>query len=124
MRRRGSHFLLTAPPDHQMAVADSGEKFDAVATELPAEVATDRLARVARIPMRLLGDSVLRRTAWKLADEHGWASTFDAEYLALTELQGDALITLDDELIRKAKGVVAVASINELLAAGRPSGGS
>ncbi|WP_173924360.1 type II toxin-antitoxin system VapC family toxin [Agromyces sp. Marseille-P2726] len=91
--------------------------------ELPAEIATDRLARVARIPMRLLGDSVQRRTAWKLADEHEWASTYDAEYLALTKLQGDALITLDDELTRKARGVVAVASLDELLAAGRPSTG-
>jgi predicted nucleic acid-binding protein len=83
--------------------------------ELAAEVAADRLARVARIPMRLLGDAVLRKVAWKLADEHGWASTYDAEYLALTKLQGDALITLDDELARKAEDVVAVASIDELL---------
>jgi predicted nucleic acid-binding protein len=90
--------------------------------ELPAEVATDRLARVARIPMRLLGDSVLRRTAWRLADEHEWASTYDAEYLALTRLQGDALITLDDELAGRAKGVVAVASIDELLTARRAAG--
>jgi predicted nucleic acid-binding protein len=92
--------------------------------ELAAELATDQLARVARIPIRLLGDAVLRRVAWKLADEHGWASTYDAEYLALTKLQGDALITLDDELARKANGIVDVASIDELLTAGRePSRG-
>ena len=91
--------------------------------ELAAEVATDRLARVARIPMRLLGDAVLRKVAWKLADEHGWASTYDAEYLALTKLQGDALITLDDGLARKAEGVVAVASIDELLPSGSAARG-
>src|ERR687892_119437 len=64
--------------------------------ELPAEVATERLGRISSLPIRLLGDSVLRRRAWKLADELGWASTYDAEYLALTQLQGDAFITLDE----------------------------
>jgi predicted nucleic acid-binding protein len=72
--------------------------------------------------MRLLGAAVLRRVAWKLATELGWASTYDAEYLALTRLQGDALITLDDELAGRAKGVVAVASIDELLTARRAAG--
>lgn len=90
--------------------------------ELPADVATDRLARIARIPIRLLGDSVLRRRAWQLADELGWASTYDAEYLALTQLQGDAFITLDDELAVAAERVVTLASIDELLTIGRASG--
>jgi predicted nucleic acid-binding protein len=90
--------------------------------ELPAEVASDRLARVARIPIRLLGDAVLRRRAWKLADELGWASTYDAEYLALTQLQGDAFITLDEDLARSAERVVTLASIDELLTIGRAAG--
>ena len=41
--------------------------------------------------MRLLGDRVSRRTAWKIAQEQGWETTFDAEYLAVTKLQADAL---------------------------------
>jgi predicted nucleic acid-binding protein len=90
--------------------------------ELPAEVATERLGRISSLPIRLLGDSVLRRRAWKLADELGWASTYDAEYLALTQLQGDAFITLDEELARRAEGVVTLASIDELLTIGRASG--
>lgn len=90
--------------------------------ELPADVATDRLARVARIPIRLLGDSVLRRRAWKLADELDWASTYDAEYLALTQLQGDAFITLDEDLAVAGERVVTLASIDELLTIGRASG--
>jgi predicted nucleic acid-binding protein len=90
--------------------------------ELPADVATDRLDRIARIPIRLLGDAVLRRRAWKLADQLGWASTYDAEYLALTQLQGDAFITLDEDLARKAELVVTLASIDELLTIGRASG--
>jgi len=82
--------------------------------ELPADVARARLARIGRMPIRLLGDAVLRRRAWDLADRLGWASTYDAEYVALTQLQADAFITLDPELARRAEGIVAIASLAEL----------
>ena len=82
--------------------------------ELPAEVARDRLGRVGRLPIRLLGDAVLRRRAWEVADQLGWASTYDAEYVALTQLQADAFVTLDEELARRVKGVVATASVDDL----------
>jgi predicted nucleic acid-binding protein len=82
--------------------------------EIPAEVGRERLARVGRIPIRLLGDAVLRRRAWELADRLGWASTYDAEYVALTQLQADAFVTLDAELARRAQGIVTIASIDDL----------
>jgi predicted nucleic acid-binding protein len=82
--------------------------------EIPADVARDRLARIGRMPIRLLGDAVLRRRAWEVADQLGWASTYDAEYVALTQLQADALITLDAELARRVEGIVATASIDAL----------
>ena len=84
--------------------------------EIPADVARDRLARVGRMPIRLLGDAVLRRRAWEVADQLGWASTYDAEYVALTQLQGDALVTLDAKLARSVEGVVETASIDALQA--------
>ncbi len=80
--------------------------------EIPADVARERLARIGRMRIRLLGDAVLRRRAWDLADRLGWASTYDAEYVALTQLQADALVTLDAELARSVEGVVATASID------------
>jgi predicted nucleic acid-binding protein len=83
--------------------------------ELPADVARERLTRVGRMKIRLLGDAVLRRRAWELADQLGWASTYNAEYLALTQLQADAFVTLDDELARSVEGIVATASIDALL---------
>jgi indolepyruvate ferredoxin oxidoreductase alpha subunit len=52
---------------------------------------------------------VLRRQAWKVADQLGWASTYDAEYIALTQLQADAFVTLDAELARGVEGIVATA---------------
>jgi predicted nucleic acid-binding protein len=86
------------------------------AGEIPADVARDRLTRIGRMPIRLLGDAVLRRRAWEVADELGWAETYEAEYVALTQLQADAFITLDAELARNVEGIVATASIDALLA--------
>ena len=85
--------------------------------EIPADVARERLARINKLPIRLLGDGVLRRRAWEIADRLGWASTYNAEYVALTQLQADALVTLDAELARSVKGIVATASIEDLLRA-------
>jgi predicted nucleic acid-binding protein len=82
--------------------------------EIPAEVARDRLARIGRMPIRLLGDAVLRRRAWEVANRLGWASTYNAEYVALTQLQADAFVTLDAELARSVEGIVATASIDAL----------
>jgi predicted nucleic acid-binding protein len=82
--------------------------------ELPADVARERLARIGQMSIRLLGDAVLRRRAWEVADQLGWASTYDAEYVALTQLQADAFVTLDTELARSVEGVVATASIDVL----------
>jgi predicted nucleic acid-binding protein len=82
--------------------------------EIPADIARDRLARVGRMPIRLLGDGVLRRRAWDLADRLGWASTYNAEYVALTQLQADAFVTLDAELARSVEGIVSTASIDAL----------
>ena len=82
--------------------------------ELPADVAHERLARIGRMRIRLLGDAVLRRRAWELADKLGWASTYDAEYIALTQLQADAFITLDADLREAVRDVVQVAPVEDL----------
>ena len=84
------------------------------AGEIPPNVALDRLTRIWAMPIRLLGDAVLRRRAFDLAEQLGWAETYDAEYLALTQLQADAFVTLDAELARSVEGIVATASIDEL----------
>jgi len=66
--------------------------------------------------MRLLGDRVSRRTAWKIAREHGWETTYDAEYLAVTKLQADALVTVNPALAAKAEDVVPLARLAALSA--------
>ena len=82
--------------------------------ELPPDVALDRLARIWALPIRLLGDAVLRRRAWVVAEQLGWAETIDAEYVALTQLQADAFVTLDSELARRVEGIVPTATIEAL----------
>jgi predicted nucleic acid-binding protein len=87
--------------------------------ELAPDVARARLDRSGRMSIRLLGDAVLRRRAWDLAERLGWASTLDAEYAALTQLQADALVTLDADLARSLEGVVEVATLDALRPTGR-----
>jgi predicted nucleic acid-binding protein len=82
--------------------------------ELPADEAEELLARIQSIRIRLLGDAVLRRVAWRVADELGWAETYDAEYVALTKLQADAFVTLDAELARRVGGIVPTAAFGAL----------
>ena len=84
------------------------------AGEMPRDVARDRLARVGALPIRLLGDAVLRRRAWEVADQLGWAGTYDAEYVALTQLQADAFVTLDAELARRVEGIIPTATVEAL----------
>jgi predicted nucleic acid-binding protein len=66
--------------------------------------------RATETKIRLLGDRVSRRTAWNLAREHDWAELRDAEYLAVTKLQADALVTPDARLADLASGIVKVAA--------------
>lgn len=66
--------------------------------------------------IRLLGDRVLQRAAWRLAEQLGWEDTFDAEYVALTRLQADAFVTLDAALATAVQGLVSIAEPKVLLA--------
>jgi predicted nucleic acid-binding protein len=82
--------------------------------EIPAAVGRGRLTLIGQIKIRYLGDAVLRRNAWDLAEKLGQPSTYKTEYLALTRLQGDALVALDAELAQLADNVVPVAGIDDL----------
>ncbi|GAA0597021.1 hypothetical protein HPO96_35345 [Kribbella sandramycini] len=71
--------------------------------------------RMTELKIRVLGDRMSRWTAWQLAREHGWDTLRDAEYLAVTKLQADALATVDPALAAKAQGVVPTAEVDQLL---------
>ena len=86
------------------------------AGEMDEAGAREALTYIRGLRMRLLGDRVLQDVAWRIAAEFGWAETFDAEYIALTRLQADALVTGDPELRRAASQIVTVAAVEDLVA--------
>jgi predicted nucleic acid-binding protein len=83
--------------------------------ELDRRAAERRLDYLRGLQLRLLGDRVLQRVAWKIAGRLGWPDTFVAEYIALTQLQADAFVCMDRELLSEVSGIVAVASIDDLM---------
>jgi predicted nucleic acid-binding protein len=82
--------------------------------EITKKEADRRLDYLRALRIRLLGDRVLQQVAWKIADQLGWPETLDAEYLALTQLQADAFVTLDAKLTRSVKGIVKTAPVDAL----------
>jgi predicted nucleic acid-binding protein len=82
--------------------------------EVSAAEGIERVTRINSLNVRFLGDKVLQRKAWKVADQLGWETTYDAEFVALTQLQADAFITSDSELARAVSGVIETAPIDAL----------
>ena len=82
--------------------------------EISASEGMERVTRINSLKVRFLGDKVLQRQAWKVADELGWETTYDAEYVALTRLQADAFVTSDGDLARAVSGVVETATVDAL----------
>ncbi len=85
------------------------------AGELTDEAALDLHERMTEMKIRVLGDRVSRRVAWRIAREQNWPTIRDAEYLAIAKLQADALIAADPDLASKAKGLVPLAKVSDLL---------
>jgi predicted nucleic acid-binding protein len=52
--------------------------------ELSAAEGIERVTRMNSLKVRFLGDKVLQRTAWRVAEQLGWEGTYDAEFVALT----------------------------------------
>jgi predicted nucleic acid-binding protein len=85
--------------------------------QLTRKDAERHLDYLRKLDIRLLGDRVLQRVAWQVAEQLDWEHTFVAEYVALTQLQADALVIRDAELARIVSTVVRVADLDSLLAA-------
>lgn len=108
----GGHQLVAPNQIRSQAMA---LLFDDVrAGALTEAQALERHERMTEVKIRLLGDRVSRRTAWKIAREQGWDTPLDAEYLAVCRLQADALVTVDKAFAAKAKGIVSLAPYGAL----------
>ena len=113
---------LVVHPDHRLVApaAIRSEALLLLLREVRAGTRTraEALAlheRMTETKIRALGDRVSRRTSWDIALERDWDTLRDAEYLAVTKLQADALVTVDADLAAKADGVVPVAPVEALL---------
>lgn len=82
--------------------------------QIEAEDAFATFRRLMRSPVRRRDPAALRRTAWEIAEELGWAKTYDAEYLALARLLGTRAVTLDARLRRGADRLGLVIGVHEL----------
>jgi predicted nucleic acid-binding protein len=70
--------------------------------EIPDDMAKLGLARRREMPVRIERPSDLSDEAWRIADEFGWAKTYDAEYVALAKMNECRLVTVDGRLHRGA----------------------
>lgn len=68
--------------------------------ELRRDQAEPALRRALTAPIKRVAPKRLQEEAWALADEFGWAKTYDANYVALARLLDCRLVTLDARLRR------------------------
>lgn len=58
------------------------------------------LSRLLDAPVEVRAPKDLIKAAWKVADEFGWAKTYDAQYVALAQLTDCRLLTIDERMLR------------------------
>lgn len=82
--------------------------------ELTAEDVDATRARLESCPVEPTEHDALADETWRIADELGWAKTYDAEYVALARLLDCRMVTLDRRLRRGADRLGLVVSPDEL----------
>jgi predicted nucleic acid-binding protein len=68
--------------------------------EIDAERGRLMLSRILADPVDLVAPEGLADAAWDIAEQFGWAKTYDAHYVALARLLDCRLVTLDERLLR------------------------
>jgi predicted nucleic acid-binding protein len=82
--------------------------------ELTRDVAREQIAYFNGMKIRLLGDAVLRRRAWDVAEQLGLPATYEAEYVALAQLQKSTLVSTDRRLLERVGDLVPTAAVEAL----------
>ena len=68
--------------------------------EITKPRAKTMLERLLKAPVEIRTPDGLVQAAWNVADELGWAKTYDAHYVALAQLLKCRLVTIDERLLR------------------------
>jgi predicted nucleic acid-binding protein len=82
--------------------------------ELGEDHARRARARLEEVDVKIETHARLADEAWRIAEELGWAKTYDAEYVALASLLGCRLVTVDGRLRRGADRLGFVLGPTEL----------
>jgi predicted nucleic acid-binding protein len=82
--------------------------------ELGREQASAMRDRLSAAPVQRLEPDGLSDAAWAVADDMGWAKTYDANYIALAHMLGCRLVTLDARLRRGTSRLGFVVGPTEL----------
>jgi predicted nucleic acid-binding protein len=82
--------------------------------ELTGDAAREQIAYFNGMKIRLLGDAVLRRRAWEVAEQLGLPTTYEAEYIALAQLQKGTLVSSDQKLLKRVGNLVPTAAVDAL----------
>ncbi|MDZ4233801.1 MAG: type II toxin-antitoxin system VapC family toxin [Dietzia sp.] len=113
---------VTVPPMHSLAAPTLMRSqvlalvYESVRRgEIDERTGRKVLDGVRALRIRLLGDRSLQDHAWRIAAELDWPNTYRAEYIALTQLQGDALATADEELASAASRFVQTVAVADIL---------
>jgi predicted nucleic acid-binding protein len=76
--------------------------------------AEDALEALGQAPIAIHPTESVAADAYRLARRLGWARTYDAEYLALAERLGCALLTVDARLAKTAERVVGLVPLESI----------
>lgn len=82
--------------------------------ELRRDQAESMLQRALAAPIRRVEPDALAQESWAIADEVGWAKTYDANYVAVARILGCRLVTLDARLRRGSSRLGFVIGPTEL----------
>ena len=82
--------------------------------DISASLALETRARILTAPVRAHIGMQPLVDAWQIADQLGWAKTYDAEYVALARRLGCRLLTLDNWLRRGVDRLVESIGPSEL----------
>jgi predicted nucleic acid-binding protein len=112
----------TIPPEHSLA-APTLLRSQALAFvyesvrrgEIDERTGRRVLDDIRGLRIRLLGDRSLQDRAWRIATKLNWPDTYQTEYIALTQLQADALATADGKLAAAARTFVETVSPADIL---------
>ena len=82
--------------------------------DVTADAAARRLQAFTDLGVRRRAPAALHTQSFQLADELGWAKTYDAEFLALARLERAVVLTTDSRLRRGADRTGLVIDPTEL----------